>query len=131
MKKRYLLFLIPVIAICICLLHFKRVNISTATSAEIVYIYNNINIEQVLESDELELIISILDNKRSYCDNLSCGFSDEICLRFDDSNTFCIACDTCPVIYWKNADRYINLTDDEQKKLYSLMQSYGADFPCL
>lgn len=44
---------------------------------------------------------TIFNGKKLYKDNLSCGFSEAVSIKFDDEHTFCIARDTCQIVYWE------------------------------
>lgn len=109
----------------------NRLNMEFAKEAEVCFIYGDTNVLTQLNDKELELIKALLNSKRMYKDNLSCGFSEDASIRFNKSQTFCIACDTCPIIYWKEKDRYIKLTEDEKSQLYNLLEAYGCFFPCV
>ena len=135
LKKRYILvlFIIVIIAIyigVICL-STNRINMDDIKEGEISFVYGDTNILHSLDNEELSLVKAIFNNKKVYNDNPSCGFSENISIKFDKSQTFCIACDTCPVVYWMEEDRYIRLMEEEKSKLYILLKTYGAFFPCI
>ena len=84
-----------------------------------------------MESEEVELLKSIFDGKIMYKDNPACGFSEDISIKFNKEQTFCIACDTCPIVYWKEENKYIKLSEEEKARLYKLLELYDFSFPCL
>ena len=84
-----------------------------------------------LSSDDTEELRGIFAGKRLYRDNPSCGFDENASVKFGDSQTFCIAKDTCPIVYWKEKDEYIKLGEDEKTQLYDLLKPFGFSFPCV
>ena len=84
-----------------------------------------------LSSDDTEELRGIFAGKRLYRDNPSCGFDENASVKFGDSQTFCIAKDTCPIVYWKEKDEYIKLGEDEKTQLYDLLKPFGFLFPCV
>lgn len=102
-----------------------------AETAEMIYQYDNTNIENVFSQEELKILCNIFDGKRLYKDALSCGFTENVAIKVNDSQTFCIACDTCPIIYWKEKDRFFYLSEEEKEQLYKLLEEYGFSFPCI
>ena len=108
-----------------------KVNMNFAKEAETCFIYDSANILHRLNDKELDLLKSIFDDKIMHRDYPSCGFSEDVSIKFNDSQTFCIACDTCPIIYWKEKNKYFKLSENEKAKLYNLLKPYGFVFPCL
>lgn len=39
--------------------------------------------------------------------------------------------DTCPILYCKEEDRYLKLSEAEKSRLYELPEPYGVFFPCV
>ena len=81
-----------------------------------------------LSTEETMQICAMFDRKSLYRENLSCGFSESVTVVFNDNQTFCIACDSCPVIYWKEKDKYFNITEAQKKQLHSILKEYGLRF---
>lgn len=102
-----------------------------ATHAILVYKYgDNKNINEQLSNDDAQIIKTILDNKKLYKDNPSCGFSPDISIKYGDL-TFSIARDKCPILKLVNTDKYIKITESERKKIEKVFNKYGATFPAL
>lgn len=136
MKKKYLILIIFVfvlVSVVLGIMHFsvRKTNMEFAKEAEVCFIYGDVTTSQYLEDKDLETLKEIFDDKRMYKDTPSCGFSKDISVRFNQSQTFCVARDTCPIVYWMEEDRYITLTEEEKLLLYNLLESYGFVFPCL
>ena len=90
------------------------------------------DISDKLTSEEEETILNILNKKTLGRDNPSCGFDDDISIRFNnDEEIFSIACDNCGIIYWKNKDKYLSLTDSENETIRNILRKHGFIFPCV
>ena len=136
MKKKYLILIIFVfvlVSVVLGIMHFsvRKTNMEFAKEAEVCFIYGDVTTSQYLEDKDLETLKEIFDDKRMYKDTPSCGFSEDISVRFNQSQTFCVARDTCPIVYWMEEDRYIRLTEEEKGVLYNLLGTYGFTFPCV
>ena len=134
MKRKRVYMVLAIIfsgLVLVFLLDSHKINISSVSRAEVTYVYGEKDISQELTEEELQELKTIFNGKRFYRDNPSCGFSEDISIKLDDSITFCIARDTCPYIYWQEGDRYIKLTEKEQQILYDILKKYGATFPCV
>ena len=99
--------------------------------AEACFQYENIDEISQLSDKDMESVKTIFNGKKLYKDNLSCGFSETVSIKFDDELTFCIAKDTCTIIYLKEKNEYIKLTENEKTQLYNLLKPYGFNFPCV
>lgn len=98
------------------------------TNATLHYVCNGENIRVDLTAEESEAIRDIFDGKRRYNDDPSCGFSEDISVRYGDI-TFCVARDTCPVI--KCGDRYFKISNEDREALNAVFAKYGGSFPCV
>jgi len=112
-------------------LQIDRVNTEFFYNGDIIFCYEDFELFQHLDDKEFKILKSILNGKKLYRDNPSCGFSENISIKFNDEQTFCIARDSCPIIYWKEKDKYIKLSKKEKQKLYDLFETYGLFFPCV
>lgn len=135
MKKRVFLVisgLIVIVLIIFILLEFFKlkeiINIADSNEAEIVYVYGDKNITEELSKDDLIIIKDIINGKQLYKDEPSCGFDENISLRFD-KNIFSVACDGCPIIKYNN--KYFNVSDLQIEEIHNIMKKYGAKFPCV
>lgn len=125
-----------VIIICfICAaLFFLRcflVRLPDGTTASVRYIYGEKNIETELLIEDKNAIIDILDGKLiNIFDMPACGFVDDVAVIIG-GKTFCIACDECGTVYYKERNGYISLNDDENIKLRTILSEYGFEWPCV
>ena len=104
---------------------------SLMKKAEVCFHYGNTVAINQLNDKEFDSVKTIFNGKKLYKDNLSCGFSEAVSIKFDNEQTFCIARDGCPIIYWKEKNRYIKLAENEKTQLHNLLESYGFIFPCV
>lgn len=132
-KKIWLLSAIIFIVILLggIYLRLDKVNMDSVKKVEVCFQYGNTNAINQLSDREVASVKTIFNGKKLYKDNLSCGFSEAVSIKFDDEHTFCIARDTCPIVYWEEKNRYIRLTEDEKTQLYNLLEPYGFIFPCV
>ena len=136
MKRKILvliviIFVLVLVVLGIICFSIRKTNMEFAKEAETCFIYGDVTTSQYLEGKDLETLKEIFDDKILYKDDPSCGFSEDISVRFNQSQTFCIARDTCPIVYWLEEDRYIRLTEEEKLLLYDLLEPYGFEFPCI
>ena len=122
---------IVVLLLGVIYLRLDKVNMDFAKKAEVYFQYRDTDAINQLSDKEMESVKTIFNGKKLYKDNLSCGFSEAVSIKFDDEQTFCIARDTCPIVYWKEKNRYFRLTEDEKVQLYNLLEPYGFIFPCV
>ncbi len=126
--KRTLALFLSIVIIFLFTSCSSVVNISDGTTAFLTYIYDNKNINTELTDEESNTIRQMFNGKELYNDSPSCGFSENISIRFGNY-TYCIANDRCGVI--KVGFQYFNISDNERDELEKILKSYGADFPCV
>ena len=136
MKKKMVvvgivIVIISVVVVVLIGVEKKRCSMDFATSGKAVFRYCGSDVSMSISDEHLSAIKDIFNNKKMYMDNLSCGFSEDIAIVFNNSETFCIARDTCPTVYWKEQGRYIELSEDEKEELYGILGEYGFVFPCV
>lgn len=110
---------------------FSKVDMTIAKKGEAIFHYGEKNIIQAIKSEDLEHIRNIFNGKRLCSDNLSCGFSDNVSIVINETERFCFACDGCPVVYWKNKNKYFKLSEAEHIELREILSGYGFSFPCV
>ena len=134
MKIKILVVLLIIIALIVIggafLLH-NRVQIKEVFKGSTVFKYGETEEVNSLLEQDIDMIIKIFNGNFMYNDNPSCGFSEDISIQFNDSEIFCFAHDTCPIVYWKNKNRYFKISDYQKAKLYEILYKYGFYFPCV
>ena len=106
---------------------FPKVRILDA-NARLTYIYSDKNIDISLSAEESERIKSMFNGKRTYSDNPSCGFTENISIRFNNL-IFCIACDKCPIV--KLGDKYFKISESDREIINRIFEKNGGSFPCI
>ena len=132
MKKKVFILIVSILVVAFFVsgnMWVERVNMELVKDADVCFRYGNADVMHTMGEDEVELLKRIFDGKKMYSDDPSCGFSEDISVRFNNEQTFCIAQDTCPIVYLKEKNKYIKLSENEKKQLYDLLEPYGFFFP--
>ena len=129
MSKSRIIIILSAILVAIVLVSCSRIgNIPDMANAVLTFKYNDSNIEVSLSEKESKTIRSIFYGRNLYTDTPSCGFSEEVSIRFGDM-VFCIACDNCAIIRYN--DRYFSVSDNDREVINSIFEKYGGFFPCI
>ncbi len=96
-----------------------------------IYKYGNSDKYELLSAKESSALKDIFDGKIMYSDSPSCGFSNDISVVFDNDKIFSVARDGCTVIYFKNKNKYIKLSEHEYEKLMDILSTHGFVLPCI
>lgn len=127
MKKLFLVCCLSIlVALCSC--GINKVNISENAEGSVVFKYDNTQIDEALDETESDQIKKILNNRELYYDNPSCGFTENVSIRFN-SKVFSIACDKCSII--KHNGKYLSVSDNDIAIIRNIMEKHGAHFPCV
>ena len=112
---------------------FGLTALDSSTSARVRFAPDSAEtVSAVQMSDEDFLVIrDIFNHRLLHSGHPSCGFSENVAVIVDGTKTFCIACDTCPNVYWKEKDKYFGISESAQKQLYEVLEKYGFSFPCV
>jgi uncharacterized protein YbbK (DUF523 family) len=129
MKKRKII--IPAVVASILLICFLwlRVNIKTS-EAVLVFQYVDKDIKVQLTEEEAAEVKKMFNGKILYYDNPSCGFGEDVSIRFGDQ-IFSIACDGCPGAKLENKGLYIYMTQKDKDRIVEIFEKYGGSFPCV
>lgn len=109
----------------------ETINTDGYTNAVAVFKYENKDIRENLNAEELETIKKLFDGKLLYSGSPSCGFSEDIALIFDGDKVFSLACDGCAVIYFEASKKYFKLKSNEYERLKAILCAHGFVFPCI
>lgn len=105
------------------------VNIGIVNKCEIINLYNNPTIKESLTESEIKLVCDIFEGKLMYVDTPSCGFSESVSICFNGKQTFCIACDGCPLVYFMEKDKYFRISNEDMQQIHNILEGYGFSFP--
>ena len=118
-KKRYIIILIIVLLIYNCFVH--------------IYSHKNAigrrgRMDNTIEfsKEDTKILVDILEGKILGPNDSICGFSEDVAVVIG-SQTFCIAHDSCGVIYVAERNRYIFLSDEENKIIRDILKKYGFE----
>lgn len=133
MKKALIciLILIALVILAFIMIGYPKTDLSNVYEAEIIFKYQEKDIIEKISREDLTSIKNILDKKELYRDNPSCGFDENISIKLDNDALLLIARDGCPIIYYKNEDKYFTLSETEKEKLHEILIQYGMEFPCI
>lgn len=93
--------------------------------------YEDKNVSEELKTEDFETLKNIFADKELYKGKTECGFTDDVSIRINGSQTFCFACDGCVIVYWKEMDMYFELDDEEYEISHGILEKYGFSFPCI
>lgn len=128
--KKVIFGLIPIVVL-ILFLWFGTTNIPEPTTGSVRFDYTD-NTVQVLQED-LKQLYKNMNHRVLRWDNPSCGFGEDVSMTLIDENGqehhFWFACDTCPIVYYKEQNRYFNLSNKEDAEIKKILSTYGFYFP--
>lgn len=129
MKRLILCIIISVLTFSVCGCG-SAVTIDEQDTAVARFNYGDKDIEMEMSENDYKVVAEVLNGKELIEDVLECSFDENISIVIDD-NHYCIARDTCGIVYVKEEDKYLNLSEEENNRLRELLESYGFTFPCL
>lgn len=98
-------------------------------NAEIVFVHNDTHINETISKEDTKKLRAIISKYNFlYYDNPSCGFDENISIRFG-RQVFSPSCDSCPVI--RHKFKYFDVSESDIEQFKKIMGKYGAYFPCV
>ena len=129
MRKKIIIMISVFVFLVLLIVNFFTVIIGKE-NVTARYIYGDKNITTELTETDSNLVTEILNGKHiSIFDLPSCGFDENVAVIIN-GKTFCIACDECGTVYFKERNGYISLDDSENKQLREILSDYGFEWPC-
>ena len=126
-----LIVLCGLVICCLFVINREQTDMGFAEKGETVFVYNTTNRRETLSDEDFDRIIGIFEGKKLYRDDPSCGFTADIAVKFNGAENFCIARDTCPIVYVESKDKYFKLSEKEYSELVGILSKYGFSFPCV
>lgn len=125
-----------IIGVCICCVavvalitnQTAKTNTSNIKSGSVICKYDDHNINSKLSQDDLKTIAKIFNNKELHYDSPSCGFDVNVAVILDGKH-YCIANDSCGVVYLAETNKYFVLSDKENTTVRRILNSYGFKSP--
>ena len=135
MKKRVLtIIVVAAIVITAGIIWFNSTVIfhPSGTAVRICYDRENVSFDLELSQEEANFVVSVLNGKRRDLDmtvtGAGCGFGREQSFIIDGS-TYCLAQDTCDVIWEEGTDNYYVLSTQEMNQLREIFNTQGGRLP--
>lgn len=130
MKRKIGIAVSVVIIIALLIFNFSTVLLFENRTVTARYIYGDKNITTELSQEDAKRVIKILNGKHISIFNLpACGFDENVAVIIN-GKTFCIACDECGTVYFKERNGYIDLEKSENEELRKILSDYGFEWPC-
>ena len=101
----------------------------SGTAVRICYDRENVSFDLELSQEEANVVLSVLNGKRRDLDmtvtGAGCGFGQEQSFVIDGS-TYCLAQDSCGVIWEEGTENYYIISTQERKQLEEIFKVHGA-----
>lgn len=111
----------------------NQLNLPDTDTAYLTFKYCGKDIRAKLTKSEIDEIRNMVRDKDYVFDEgLSCGFTENISITFEDilfDDTVCVACDTCDVL--KIGKKIIDITPQERERINKIFEKYGGYFPAV
>ena len=130
MSKKIIVIISVFVFIVLLIVNFFSVIIIGNEYVSARYIYGDKNITTELSEEDSNIVTEILNGKHLSIFLLpACGFDENIAVIIN-GKTFCIACDECGTVYFKERNGYISLDDNENEQIRKILYDYGFEWPC-
>lgn len=127
MTKRYLSLVTAVLCLSLTLCGCGIVSVSENPTGVLRVLDPDNAFETSLSAEDSALIADIFANQLMLSDSPACGFS---AIEIDlDGQLFYPAQDGCGIVYNKNADLYITLSEDHLEALHRILERNSVTFP--
>lgn len=130
MRKKIIIMISVFVFLVLLIVNFFTVIIIGNENVTARYIYGDKNIITELSEEDSNLVTEIFNGKHiSIFDLPSCGFDENVAVIIN-GKTFCIACDACGTVCYKERNGYISLDENENEQLRNILSNYGFEWPC-
>ena len=127
--KKVVCILLSVLLLMGCMGCAADISHHTGTAVQICYDRGNVSFDLELSQEEARVVLSVLNGKRRDLDmtvtGAACGFGREQSFVIDGS-TYCLAQDSCGVIWEEGTDNYYVVSNQEMKQLKEIFKAHGA-----
>lgn len=128
--KKVLCILLSILLLMGCMGCAAVISHPSGTSVRICYDRENVSFDLELPQEEANVVLFVLNGKRRDLDmtvtGAGCGFGREQSLIIDGS-TYCLAQDSCDVIWEEGTDYYYVVSDHEMNQLREIFKAHGAE----
>ena len=127
--KQVLCFLLSILLLMGCMGCAAVISHPSGTAVRICYDRENVSFDLVLSQEEANIVLSVLNGKRSDLDmtvtGAGCGFGREQSFIINGS-VYCLAQDTCGTIWKEGTDNYYVVSQQELEQLKEIFKTHGA-----
>lgn len=127
--KKVLCILLSILLLVGCMGCAAMISHPSGTAVRICYDRENVSFDLELPEEEANVVLSVLNGKQRDLDmtvtGAGCGFGQEQAFIIDGS-TYCLAQDTCGVIWEEGTDNYYAVSDEEMNQLREIFTAHGA-----
>lgn len=128
--KKVLCILLSILLLMGCMGCAAVISHPSGTAVWICYDRENVSFDLELSQEEANIVLSVLNGKRRDLDmtvtGAACGFEQEQSFIIDGS-TYCLAQDTCGVIWEEGTDNYYVISQQELEQLKEIFKAHGAE----
>ena len=127
--KKVLCILLSILLLMGCMGCAAVISHPSGTAVWICYDRENVSFDLELSQEEANVVLSVLNGKRRDLDmtvtGAGCGFGREQSFIIDGS-TYCLAQDTCGIIWEEGTDNYYVVSQQELEQLQEIFKEHGA-----
>ena len=128
--KKVFCILLSILLLMGCMGCAAVISHPSGTAVRIFYDRENVSLDLELSQEEANVVLSVLNGKRRDLDmtvtGAGCGFGREQSFIIDGS-TYCLAQDTCGVIWEEGTDNYYVVSQQELEQLKEIFKAHGAE----
>lgn len=130
--KKVSCILLSILLLMGCMGCAAAISHPSGTAVRICYDREDVSFDLGASQEEANVVLSVLNGKRRDLDKsvtgAGCGFGRELSLIIDGS-TYCLAQDTCDLIWEEGTDNYYILTTQEMDQLRAIFNAHGGRLP--
>ena len=127
--KKASCILLSILLLMVCVGCAAVISHPPATAVQICYDRENVSFDLELSQEEANVVLSVLNGKRRDLDmtvtGAGCGFGRELSFIIDGS-TYCLAQDSCDVIWEEGTNNDYVLPSEETEQLREIFRAHGG-----
>ena len=127
--KKVLCILLSILLLMGCIGCAAVISHPEGTPVQIVFDRENVSFDLELSREEANVVLSVLNGKKRDLDKTvtraGCGFGREQSFIIGNS-VYCLAQDSCDVIWEEGTNHYYVLTSEETEQLREIFRAHGG-----
>lgn len=128
--KKAVCYMLAILLLIGCAGCASGISHRSGTAVRILYDRENVSFDVQLSHEEASIVLSILNGKQRDLDmsvtGAACGFGKEQSFIIDGS-IYCLAQDSCSVIWEEETDNYYTVSENEMNQLKEIFKAHGAE----